>query len=112
MLIGCSNRQPAFNQPVIDMSPVDCGYKWFQTGRSPPLARDCSLTRGNELRADQEALAVSHAWEIAAGRCPAACPPKELRDTSVWEEPYPDGFCADDLVYYTARVFFQCGHGP
>lgn len=109
ILAGCADRQPALNKTEINLGPVDCGYKWFQTGRSPDLAIDCALPRGEEVRSSQTVFAIAHAWELARDRCPASCPPRALKDTSVWEEPNPDGVCESGYVSYTAREFFQCG---
>ncbi len=105
---GCESRRLELLQPEIDMSPVACNYKWFQTGYSPQLPADCSQERGAEFRLTQSDLANKAAWDVAAQRCPASCPPRELKDTSVWTEPYPNGVCRHNLVYYTKRVFFGC----
>ena len=108
---ACSSQQNVQTGVVnVDMRPLDCGYKWFQTGRSPALQRSCELARGEGLKAQQTQLAVAHAWSIAKERCPSACPPIELNDPSEWEEPYPNGMCRENQVYYTARVFFQCAY--
>lgn len=105
---ACGSQDIQTDILSIDMRPLDCGYKWFQTGRSPALTRSCDLPRGEDLKAQQTQLAVGHAWSIAKERCPLECPPMELNDPSEWEEPFPNGACRDNHVYYTARVFFQC----
>ena len=105
---GCQTRESSFEIPSIDTSPVDCGYKWFQSATSPKLQRSCALPRDETLKASQEDFAIQRAWEIAGQRCPEACPPRELRDTSGSEDPFPDGRCRDDRVHYTVHVFFQC----
>ena len=32
LVAGCESRRLELLQPEIDMSPVGCNYKWFQTG--------------------------------------------------------------------------------
>ncbi len=105
---GCESRRLEFLQPEIDMSPVGCNYKWFQTGYSSQLPVVCSEERGADFHLMQTELAGQAAWDIAEQRCPASCPPRELKDPSVWTEPNPDGVCRQNLVYYTKRVFFGC----
>jgi len=105
---GCESRGLELLQPEIDMSPVGCNYKWFQTGYSPQLPVDCAQERSADFGLTQIDLASRAAWDVAEHRCPASCPPRELKDTSVWTEPYPDGVCRQNLVYYTKRVFFGC----
>ena len=106
---ACSSQDIQTGIVSIDMRPLDCGYKWFQTGRSPVLTRSCDLPRGEDLKAQQTQLAVGHAWSIAKERCPLECPPIELNDPSEWEEPFPNGACRDNHVYYRAcQEFCVC----
>jgi hypothetical protein len=111
-LAGCA--QPALELPAlaVDVSPVDCGYKWFQTGYSPRVRVESCETGRDELRNRLTVEAVEHAWDTARVRCPVACPPAELSDTVEWENPLPDGSCKDDRLHYITRVFFQCDDGP
>ena len=109
-LTGCSSNEPEPNRPSVDHTPVGCGYKWFQTGYSPYLVMDCAADR-SALRAAQTELAVTHAWEVAKARCPGACPPRELTDTVDTPPNAPDGVCRGGRIYFTARVFLQCGPG-
>ena len=108
LVSACSTQSIEPQNISIDMRPVGCDYKWFQGGISPPLSQSCDLPRGEILKTEQTKLATANAWEIARTRCPAACPPIELNDPTVWEEPFPNGSCRENRVYYTARVFFQC----
>ena len=108
-LTACSSASLESSKVTIDMRPVGCDYKWFQTGTSPALRRSCALPRSEEIKIQQHDLALEHAWKIANQRCPAVCPPRELNDPSDWDEPFPNGTCRDGRVYYTARVFFRCG---
>ena len=107
-MAGCSSSQPAGPaRPEIDMTPLGCGYKWFQSGYSPTLQMPCAQSR--ELIAEaQMALASAHAREIAEARCPAGCPPVELVDPGDPGDAFPDGVCSNDFVYFTTRLFFQC----
>lgn len=106
---GCAsieNRGPL--RPSIDLSPLGCGYKWFQSGYSPTLEMACDLDR-SELIDEQMALASEHARQVAATRCPDACSPVELVDPGDPGNAFPDGVCNDGFVYFTTRLFFQCG---
>lgn len=105
---ACSSQSIQTGSVTIDMRPLDCGYKWFQTGTSPTIRQSCDLPRGEDLLTQQTRLAVEHAWSMARERCPSECPPIELNDPSEWDEPFPNGVCRENQVYYTARVFFQC----
>lgn len=105
---GCAKSELRSLKAEIDMSPVDCGYKWFQSGYSPDIYIECELNR-DHLQPEQTALAIDHAWSIANTRCPIKCPPRELKDTVEWENPSPDGVCRDGVIYFYSRLFFQCG---
>ena len=107
-LVGCSSTEPSLNRPVVDLSPVGCGYRWFQTGYSPYLTMDCAADR-SALKAAQTQLAIAHAWAVAAERCPSDCPPRELEDTVDTPPNAPDGVCREGRVYFTSRVFLECG---
>jgi hypothetical protein len=104
---GCATKSFQENRPQLNMSPVGCGYKWFQSGYSPDRLLDCSEDR-SELHAPEKQLAVADAWRIAISRCPNACPPIELSDSAAAEERWPEGRCDHGVVYYVSRVFFQC----
>lgn len=107
-LSGCSGtNELQINRPEVDMSPVGCGYKWFQSGYSPTLERPCDQDR-SDLQESQRVLALDHAWEVAETRCPTACPPIELQDSIEVEDQFPEGVCRNGYVYFTVRVFFQC----
>lgn len=108
-LTGCAGTKDLKNfRPEVDLSPVGCGYKWFQSGYSPTVHSSCDADRST-IREAQIALARSHAWEVAENRCPDSCPPRELADSVEAEDRYPDGVCRDGYTYFTTRVFFQCG---
>ena len=106
---GCSGtpRVPDL-RPKVDLSPVGCGYKWFQSGYGPTLEMPCDEDR-SPLRSEQIALAIDHAWETARTRCPQDCPPRELEDSVPAEDRFPNGVCSNGYAYFTTRVFFQCG---
>lgn len=79
---GCSTTGEAPDpRPVIDLSPVSCGYKWFQSGYSPMIEIACEQDR-SRFRAEKLALAEEHARTIANQRCPTTCAAIELEDTS------------------------------
>ena len=109
-LIGCAAKTTGYLKPEIDMSPVGCGYKWFQSGYSPERRLDCRVDR-EWIHASEKSLAIEDAWRIARARCPEACPPEELEDSVATEDRLPEGRCQDDKVYYVSRVFFRCGPG-
>ena len=106
-LAGCAaqDRQPFLPQP--DLSPLGCGYKWFQTGYSPVRRVPCDADR-SALHTGETALAEAHAWEVPRTRCPEACPPVPLQDTAATAPAFPEGRCYDGYVYYTFRIFAQC----
>lgn len=105
---GCAQRSLESARPNIDLSPLDCGYKWFQTGYSSDvLIENCAMDR-SVFRDSLSQKAVAHAWEVGALRCPMECPPQELKDTVEWDNPLPDGSCKEGRLYYLARVFLQC----
>ena len=104
---GCATQNLSVPRPQVDLSPVGCGYKWFQSGHSPDRLIDCSVDR-SELHAQEKQLAVADAWRIARNRCPSACPPIELPDAVPAPDRPPEGRCQQDVVYYVTRVFFQC----
>ncbi len=104
---GTSERAPM--QPEIDLSPLDCGYKWFQSGYSPTLEIACDADRSH-LIASQKKLASVHARDVAGTRCPQSCPPAELTDPGDPGDKFPDGVCNAGFVYFTTRLFFQCAH--
>ena len=70
LLTGCA----VFDNPPLkgelDLSPVGCRYKWFQSGYSPDLAKSCDAPREHQ-REEQTLLAQINAWDIAGQRCPA-----------------------------------------
>ena len=107
LLAACGHQSVDAPRPAIDLSPVGCGYKWFQSGYSPELAMSCDADRTG-LVETETARAVDHAWEIARQRCPSECPPRELQDTTERPPVAPDGVCRGGRVYFTARVFFEC----
>ncbi len=108
LIAGCSNTQPVGPlRPDMDMTPLGCGYKWFQSGYSPTLQMPCAQDRGPIAQAQMD-LAGAHAREIANARCPAACPPVELVDPGGSGDAFPEGVCNNDFVYFTTRLFFQC----
>ena len=51
-------------RPEVDLSPLGCGYKWFQSGYSPTLEMACDQDR-SDLIDSQMALAREHAQEPA-----------------------------------------------
>ncbi len=109
LLGGCSSFDaPKRPRPQVDLSPLGCGYKWFQSGYSPTLEMDCAKDRRALVNA-QMALAAEHAREVARTRCPEACPPVDLVDPGDPGDAFPDGVCNSDFVYFTTRLFFQCG---
>jgi len=108
MMSGCESQNLPPVRAAVDLHPVGCGYKWFQSGYSEYVPWPCSEDRST-LKASLLASAESRAWEIARQRCPAACPPQERKDTVVWEHPSEDGVCREDYVYFFNRIFFQCG---
>ena len=108
LVTGCAVFDNPPLRPELDLSPVDCRYKWIQSGYSPDLAKGCDAPR-EHLREEQTLLAEKNAWDIAGQRCPVSCPPRELQDPSQWRNPTPDGVCRDGVVYFHTRVFFQCG---
>ena len=89
------------------MTPLGCGYKWFQSGYSPTLDLPCDQDR-QRLAGKQMELARAHAREIASARCPEACPPVELVDPGDPGDAFPEGVCNNGFVYFTSRLFFQC----
>ena len=109
LITGCATREPPTNRVAVDVSPVGCGYRWFQSGYSPYLEIDCTADR-DHLREAQILEATDHAWAVARERCPAACPPQRLEDTVEWQHPAPEGVCRDGVAYYFTRVFFHCAH--
>jgi hypothetical protein len=109
LVAACAGPDPVVPlRPVIDLAPVGCGYKWFQSGYGPTLRIPCEQDRAPFKQA-QTALARDHAWEIARTRCPAACGPVELQDTSGSIDRFPDGVCRDGYAYFSTRIFFRCG---
>lgn len=109
LVAGCKGMSPLPNlRPEVDLSLVDCGYKWFQSGYGPTLALPCEQDR-SALRGEQRALAREHAWETARTRCPESCPPIEIEDSIEVEERFVDGVCRNGFAYFSTRVFFQCG---
>ncbi len=106
---GCQGAQFEAPQVEVDMSPLGCGYKWQQSGRSPGLEIDCEMPRSQEFGDAQRALAVENAWEIARERCPKACPPRTLPDPSKGPDRFPDGVCRDSRLVYSQAVLFECG---
>jgi len=104
---GCSTQSLPAPRPEVDLSPVGCGYKWFQSGYSPDRLIDCDHDR-SELHGPEKQLAVEDAWRIARNRCPSACSPIELPDTVPSPDRLPEGRCDQGIVYYVSRVFFQC----
>jgi hypothetical protein len=108
-LAGCaSTTETPELRPRVDLSPVGCGYKWFQSGYGPTISISCDQDR-SPLRDTHRALARTHAWEIARKRCPDACRPITLKDSIDQEDRFPDGVCRSGYAYFSVRVFFQCG---
>lgn len=106
---GCTGSRPMPDlRPDVDLSPVGCGYKWFQSGYGPTLEIPCDQDR-SAMRDEQKALAREHAWETARARCPDTCAPVELKDSIETEERFVNGVCRNDFAHYSTRVFFQCG---
>ena len=109
LLCGCAGvKEREALQPDIDLSPLGCGYKWFQSGYSPSIEMACDLNR-QHLAETQMELAREHAREVARTRCPADCAPVELIDPGDPGDAFPEGLCTSGFVYFTARLFFQCG---
>ncbi len=105
---GCTiTADSGFRQPAVDLSPLDCGYKWFQSGYSPTLEMSCEADR-SQIVDEQMALARQHAREVARARCPEVCPPEELVDPGDPGDAFPEGICNAGYVYFTSRLFFQC----
>ena len=108
LLSACSTKS-TFLAPQLDLSSLECGYKWFQSGYSKTLAvEDCTSNR-TALRQTLEPEAKRAAWDAAKARCPVDCPPVQLPDTVEWDNPEPNGACRNGFVYFLDRVFFQCG---
>ena len=108
LLGGCaSTYEHGPLRPEVDLSPLGCGYKWFQSGYSPTLEMACDKDR-SDLIDSQMALAREHAQEVAGARCPESCPPVELVDPGDPGDAFPDGVCNAGFVYFTTRLFFQC----
>lgn len=110
LLAGCASSNDLRDlRPDVDLSPVGCGYKWFQSGYSPTIQIPCDQDR-RPLKTEYQALARAHAWEVAQKRCPGACAPTELQDSVETDDRNPDGVCRGGYAYFSTRVFFQCGH--
>lgn len=107
---GCATQNLSAPRPQVDLSPVGCGYKWFQSGYSPDRLIDCDHDR-SELHESEKQRAVEDAWRIARSRCPSVCPPIELVDSVPSADRLPEGRCRQGVVYYVSRVFFQCSEG-
>ena len=109
LLSGCAGvKERGPLRPDVDLSPLGCGYKWFQSGYSPSMEMACDLDRSH-LAEEQTELAREHAREVARNRCPTACPPVELVDPGDPGDAFPEGLCTSGFVYFTTRLFFQCG---
>ena len=106
-LCGCASRELAKYNPKIDLTPLGCGYKWFQTGYSPTREYDCDMNR-DAIRETELKLANENAWEVAHQRCPAECKPVELKDSVQWQNPHLDGVCRSGVVYFNMRIFLSC----
>ena len=107
-LVGCATpQQIKTNRPTVDLSVLECGYRWFQTGYSQYYNLACDADR-TFLKSRLTQAANAHAWEVAQKRCPARCPPVQLQETTPWKNPQADGVCREDNVYFLTRVFFQC----
>ena len=111
LLAGCASLEPPTNRPQVDLSRLECGYQWFQTGYSEYVPIACG-TQSGHLAADLLTDATAHAWEVAILRCGQACPPVELKDKVEWDNPHKDGVCRDSRIYFLTRVFFRCGPQP
>lgn len=108
-LAGCAGTQELQDlRPNIDLSPVGCGHKWFQSGYSPTIQSACGASLSSRRDA-QLNLALKHAWEVAHAKCPDACPPVALVDSVEAVDRHPDGVCRNDQVYFVQRIFVQCG---
>lgn len=104
---GCATQNLSAPRPQVDLSPVGCGYKWFQSGYSADRLMDCSADR-SEMHVREKQRAVEDAWRVARDRCPSVCPPIELQDSVPSADRLPEGRCQQGVVYYVSRVFFQC----
>ena len=104
-LAGCSHGGSIQHQmPLVDMSPLGCGYKWIQSGHA---AIDCDQADAMPIK-QKTLMATDDAWRIARERCPSTCPPRELRDTSAGPERPGSNDCHSGTIYFQKRVFFQC----
>lgn len=109
LLAGCTPTEGVRGlRPQVDLSPVGCGYKWFQSGYGPTVQIPCNQDRA-PLSEEHKALAREHAWEIAERRCPDACASVEIDDSVAVEDRTPNGVCRGGYAYFSARVIFQCG---
>ena len=109
LLTGCaSNEEIAGLVPIVQMSPVGCGYQWFQSGYSPPMQISCDVDR-TPLREEQNELAREHAWEVATSRCPESCAPIELEYSGEPDRSL-NGVCRNGYAYFSEQLFFQCGN--
>jgi hypothetical protein len=105
---GCAaERDLGPVRPAIDVSPLGCDYKWFQSGYSPTIRVPCESDRSG-LAEHNVQLASDHAWEIARQRCPSECGPIELQDSIDSTAAEPQGVCRNGYAYFSTRVFFQC----
>lgn len=102
---GChTSSDPRLLRPSVDLSPLSCGYKWFQSGHAMLSCDEYQVAKRERL----VELARADAWEIANQRCPVACPPVELKDTAETDGPASQAGCRGGIAYYPSRVFFQC----
>jgi len=109
LLAGCAASDELRDlRPTVDLSPVGCGYKWFQSGYSPTIQIPCEQDRST-LRQEYKDTARADAWDVAQKRCPSSCAPTELQDTVQTEDRDPNGVCRGGYAYFSTRVFFQCG---
>ena len=108
MTAGCQSGDD-FNRlrPAVDLSPLGCGYKWFQSGHAMLTCAEYQATERDRL----VELARADAWQIAKTRCPDTCPPIELEDPVADDGPSSQAGCRGGIAYFPSRVFFQCGPG-
>jgi hypothetical protein len=104
---GCAVKPNLAYQAKMDMTPLGCGYKWFQAGYSEAQEFDCNLSRIS-IRENELQLANENAWDVARARCPQECKPVEIQDSVETVERFPDGVCRNNVLYFSTRVFFSC----
>ena len=109
-LMSCAAPAQMTNRPNVNLSPLDCGYRWFQTGYSEYISMSCQDDRA-PLKETQTRMAEDHAAQVALKRCPSECPPVEVQEPVLWDNPQADGVCREGRVYFLTRKFYQCSQG-